>query len=143
MTPPGVDIGADIAMMLEMINAINRKFGLSAEQLAELNPQLKAQILLAAAGIGSKLVGRVLTRRIILLVLQKAGARWGAKTVLKLIPIAGQLLAAAISFGTLKAVGNAHIDDCYSVLEPFAVEELPDAPPESGEARQPEGDEEE
>jgi uncharacterized protein (DUF697 family) len=34
---PGADIGADVAIMLELLPAINRKFGLSPEQLDGLD----------------------------------------------------------------------------------------------------------
>jgi hypothetical protein len=38
---PGADIGADVTLLLEMIPAINRKFGLTPEQIDQLDPQIK------------------------------------------------------------------------------------------------------
>ena len=48
---PGVDIGADVALLIEMIPAINKKFGLSQEQIDGLDPQIKKMILVAVTSI--------------------------------------------------------------------------------------------
>ena len=35
---PGLDIAADIGLLLQLLPAINRKFGLSPEQIEKLDP---------------------------------------------------------------------------------------------------------
>jgi uncharacterized protein (DUF697 family) len=114
---PGADIGADVALLLEMIPAINRKFGLSPEQIDGLDPQIKKLVLVAITSIGSELVGKLVTKQLILQVLKKIGIRIATKSVVKYIPFAGQAVAATISFGAMKLVGNSHVDDCYEVAK--------------------------
>ena len=112
---PGADIGADVALLLDMIPAINRKFGLTPDQIDHLDPQVKRIILVAITSVGSELIGRMVTKPVILQVLKRIGIRVTTKTVAKFIPFLGQALAATISFAAMRMVGNAHVDDCYEV----------------------------
>ena len=114
---PGADIGADVMLLLEMIPMINRKFGLAPEQIDHLDPQIKKLILVAATSIGSEMIGKLLTKEIILQVLKRLGIRVASKQVAKYIPIVGQAVAARISFGAMKMVGNSHVDDCFEVAK--------------------------
>jgi uncharacterized protein (DUF697 family) len=114
---PGADIGTDVTLLLEMIPTINRKFGLSHEQIDNLDPQIKKLIFVAITSIGSELVGRMITKQLIMQVLKKVGVRVATKSVAKFIPFLGSALAASISFGAMKLVGNSHVDDCYEVAK--------------------------
>jgi uncharacterized protein (DUF697 family) len=114
---PGMDIGADVALLLEMIPAINRKFGVTPDQLDGMDPQIKQMILVAATSIGSEMIGKYITKEIIIQVLKKIGVRIATKQVAKYIPILGQALSAGISFGAMKLVGNSHVDECYTVVK--------------------------
>jgi uncharacterized protein (DUF697 family) len=64
---PGADIGADVAIMLELLPAINRKFGLSPEQLDGLDAAMKGKILVIISSIGSQLVGKLITKQTVML----------------------------------------------------------------------------
>ncbi|MBM7690742.1 uncharacterized protein (DUF697 family) [Peribacillus deserti] len=112
---PGVDVGADIAIMTELLQKINRKFGLSEEQIDHLDAATKGQIMVIATSIGSEIIGKVLTKQTIMLLLKKVGGRVAAKQVTKFIPFVGQAVAAGISFGAMKMLGNSHIDECFEV----------------------------
>ncbi|MDC7713251.1 hypothetical protein PQU96_03730 [Vogesella sp. LYT5W] len=114
---PGLDIGADVSLLLEMIPAINRKFGLSPEQIEALDPQLKKIMLVAITSIGSELIGKLVTRPLLLKLLQRVGLRLATKSAAKFVPLLGQALAASVSFGAMKLIGNAHVDDCYEVAK--------------------------
>ncbi len=114
---PGVDLGADISLLLEMIPAINRKFGLAPEQIDQLDPQIKKTILVVATSVGSEMVGKLVTKELIMMVLKRVGIRIASKQVVKYIPFLGQALAATISFGAMKMVGNSHVDDCFEVAK--------------------------
>lgn len=117
---PGVDIGADVAIMLELLPAINRKFGLSPEQLDQVDGKMKAQILVIATSLGSEVIGKVITKEVITTLLKKVGIKVASKQVAKFIPILGQAAAAGISFGAMKHLGNSHIEDCYQVCRKIA-----------------------
>lgn len=114
---PGADFGADVMLLLEMIPMINRKFGLGPEQIDQLDPQIKKLILVAATSIGSEMIGKVITQAIILQALKRVGIRVAIKQVAKYLPVLGQAVAAAVSFGAMKAVGNSHVDDCFEVAK--------------------------
>lgn len=121
----GVDIGADAALLLEMIPAINRKFGLTPEQIDALDPQLKKIMLVAITSIGSELIGKAITRQLIMRALSRAGVRLASKSVARFVPLLGQAVAASISFGAMRMIGNAHVEDCYEVIK----RSLPVMPP--------------
>lgn len=112
---PGVDIGADVAIMMELLPAINRKFGLSPEQIEQLDGAIKAQALVIITSLGSKLVGKLITKETVVLLLKKVGTRVAVKSVTKFIPFVGQAVSAGISFGAMKYLGNSHIDECFEV----------------------------
>lgn len=74
-------------------------------------------ILVAITSIGSELIGKLVTKQLVLQVLKRVGIRVATKSVAKYVPILGQALAASISFGAMKVVGNSHVDDCYEVAK--------------------------
>ncbi len=112
---PGVDIAGDVAMLLQLIPAINQKFGLTPEQIEELDTRHKVLIYAMAKKIGSDLVGRAITQRMVVAALKKVAGRMAAKQVLKYIPFAGQAAAAALSVAAMMYLGNAHVDACYEI----------------------------
>ncbi len=114
---PGVDIGADVTIMMELLPSINRKFGLSSEQIDQLDATIKGQVLVIITSLGSKLVGKLITKETIMLLLKKLGTRVAVKSVTKFIPFVGQAVSAGISFGAMKYLGNSHIDECYEVCK--------------------------
>ena len=114
---PGLDIAADVSMLLELLPSVNRKFGLTPEQIDELNPQLKSILYGVIKKTGATLVGQLITQQLILAALKKVGIRMAAKQVLKYIPFAGQAAAAALSAAAMMYVGNAHVDECYEVAK--------------------------
>lgn len=114
---PGTDIGADVAIMLELLPAINRRFGLSPEQIDQLDGALKGKMAVVISSIGSKLVGKLITKQTVMLLLKKVGARVTVKQVTKFIPFVGQAVSAGISFSAMKYLGNSHIDECYEICK--------------------------
>ncbi|MET0542623.1 MAG: hypothetical protein ABWZ88_12790 [Variovorax sp.] len=112
---PGVDVAADIGLLSQLLPAINRKFGLTPEQIDELDPQLKSVLYGAIKQLGNSLVGRNVTRQLALYALRKVGGRVAATQVLKYVPVAGQVAAAALSGGAMLYVGFKHIDECYEI----------------------------
>jgi uncharacterized protein (DUF697 family) len=114
---PGVDVGADVAIKMELLPAINRKFGLSPERIDQLDAAVKGKILVIISSLGSKLVGKFITKEAILLLLKKLGTRVAVKSVTKFIPFVGQAVSAGISFGAMKYLGNSHIDEFYEVCK--------------------------
>ena len=113
----GVDIAADVAILLELIPAINRKFGLSNEQIDSYSPATKQLIYQVIKRAGLSMIGAEITKTLITQALKKVASRAVAKQVLKFVPFIGWAANAAIGFGAMKYVGNAHVDDCYDACK--------------------------
>ncbi len=119
---PGVDIAGDVGMLLQLIPAINRKFGLTPEQIDELDSQHKVAIYAMLKKVGSDLAGRAITQKLVVAALKKVGGRMATRQVLKYIPFAGQAAAVALSVAAMMYLGNSHVDACFEIAR-GAIEE--------------------
>ena len=114
---PGADIAVDIGLMMELLPAINRRFGLSPEQIDQLDPQSRMLVYNLVVKLGSETAGKVITKKIVINVLKKVGVKVTAKQVAKYIPLVGQAAAFTISAAAIKYVCDAHINECYSLSQ--------------------------
>lgn len=112
---PGVDLGSDVAILTRLIPSINEKFGLSPEQIDSLDTESKLFVMTAISNTGSKMAGKYITKKLIVMLLQKMGVRVAAKGVTKFVPFVGSAVAGSISFTAMKYMGNSHIEDCYEI----------------------------
>ncbi|OUM01886.1 hypothetical protein [Variovorax sp. JS1663] len=128
---PGVDWVADAALLSRLIPKISAEFGLSVTQLQGLAPHHRDRIQQAATAAGALLVGKLVTRELLLKLARHAGIRLTAKQATKYVPVAGQVVSAAIGYAALRALGELHIRDCVQVAQ--SVRHLLPAPgaPES------------
>jgi uncharacterized protein (DUF697 family) len=117
---PGVDIVADLSSFAVMVEEINRAFGLSPEQIDRLQPRMRIAVYQAVAAIGSTLVGKIVTKELVLKLLQKSGAKLAARSAAKIVPLAGQVASAAIGFALFRQMGYQHIDACTRVAREVA-----------------------
>ncbi|MFD2190279.1 hypothetical protein [Pistricoccus aurantiacus] len=113
---PGVDVGSDIALLVEMIPAINKKFGLTPEQIEQMDAETKIMVMGVISNIGSQMAGKTITKQLVMNILKKMGIRVASKNVVKYIPLIGQVISGTISFGGMKYIGNSHINDCYKIV---------------------------
>jgi hypothetical protein len=133
---PGVDLAADVALLTQMIPAINREFGLTPEQIERLSPRAKALVYKAIVAFGGAMVGRLITRDLVLQALASVGMRITTKTAARLVPIAGQAVSAGLSYTAMRFVGETHIRDCRRVIEAVLAERgLEPAPPRASAAQ--------
>jgi len=114
---PGPDVATDLAVLMEMLPKINRKFGLSPDQIDDLDMHTKGRIAAIAASLGSSFIGKTITKEAVSLVFKKVGLRVAAKSTAKYVPIIGTAVATTISFAAMKWIGDSHIDDCYSAVK--------------------------
>jgi uncharacterized protein (DUF697 family) len=114
---PGLDLMVDIGLMVRMLNEVNEAFGLTPAQIEQLSPRRKLTVYAAVNALGSSAVGRLVTRELIALLLKRVARRVAAASVLRFVPLAGQAVAASLSFAALKYLGNRHIADCVRVAE--------------------------
>lgn len=113
----GVDIAGDVAILLELIPSINRRFGLSNDQIDGYDPVVKQMIYQLIKRAGLAMIGQEITKTLVTQALKKIAGRAVVKQLLKFIPFAGWAANAAIGFGAMKYIGNSHVDDCYHVVE--------------------------
>lgn len=112
---PGLDWAVDAALLSKLIPEINKEFGLSAAQLDQLDPKKRDQVQKAIAVVGSVLIGKFISRDLILKATGKIGVRLTTKQLAKYVPFAGQLVAATVGFAAIRFVGEEHMKDCIRV----------------------------
>ena len=110
---PGIDLVADVGLLTTLLPQISPRFELDHEQVRKLEPHMAQQVLVMASSMGNNVIGRMVTKRIVATLLRRVGARVAAGSLAKYVPFVGSAVAATISFGAMKMVGNAHIEDCY------------------------------
>jgi hypothetical protein len=114
---PGLDIAADIGLLMELIPQINKEFGLTPAQIESLNPQKQLMVYKAIVALGGAMVGKLVTKEIIIHALKAVGVRMTVKQAAKYVPLAGQALSATLGFAAMKYIGHQHIKDCTKVVE--------------------------
>lgn len=125
---PGVDWVADVAVLMKLIPEINRAFGLTPEQVERLAPDRRLVVYKAISAGGGVLVGRLVTRGLVIKLLKLVGVRLTTQQAAKYVPIAGQAVSAALTFSSLKFVCEQHIQQCVSVSKQLMLPAAPVAP---------------
>ncbi len=114
---PGLDWAVDAALLSRLVPAINVRFGLTPEQLARLPAHQRDNVQKALATVGSMLVGKFITRDLVLRFAGKVGMRLTAKQVSKYVPLAGQAVSALMGYTAIRYLGEEHIKDCVRVVQ--------------------------
>ena len=114
---PGIDIAVDAGALLKLIPEINREFGLTPDQISKLSPNQQLIVYKAIVAVGGAMVGKLITRELVIGALKVVGVRLTVKQATKFVPLAGQALSMAIGFAAMQYVGRAHIKECAHVAE--------------------------
>lgn len=114
---PGLDIAVDAGALLKLIPEINREFGLTPDQIEQLSPNKQLIVYKSIVAVGGAMVGKLITRELVIEALKAVGVRLTVKQATKYVPIAGQALSMAIGFAAMQYVGRQHIKDCARVAE--------------------------
>src|SRR5438552_13532999 len=112
---PGLDWLTDVGILLKLIPDINRAFGLTPEQVERMAPDRRVVVYKAISAGGSLLVGKMVTRDLVMRVLRIVGVRLTTQQAAKYVPVAGQAVSAALTFSALKYVCEQHIRQCIDV----------------------------
>jgi uncharacterized protein (DUF697 family) len=118
---PGVDWLTDIGVLVKLLPEINHAFGLSPAQIERLAPDRKLVVYKAISAAGGLVVGRVVTRDLVLQLLRVVGVRLTAQQAAKWVPIAGQAVSAVLTFGAIKLICEQHIRQCQAVAQRLAL----------------------
>lgn len=114
---PGVDWLVDAALLSRLIPAINAEFGLTPEQLDRLPRRKREQVEKAVGVVGSMVIGKFITRDLVIKAAAAVGKRLTLKQATRYVPIAGQALSALIGYSAIRYLGEEHIRDCVQVCK--------------------------
>ena len=124
---PGLDWAVDAALLSRLLPRISAEFGLSPAQIDALDPTQRERVQKAVALVGSVLIGKLITRELVMRASQTVGLRLTTRQAAKYVPLAGQAVAATIGYATLRYLGEQHLRDCVRVVQQAQLQ-LP-APP--------------
>jgi uncharacterized protein (DUF697 family) len=117
---PGIDVVADLGSFASMVEEINQAFGLTPAQIDRLQPRMRIATYEAVGALGGMLVGKLVTRDLVLKLLRRSGSKLAAKSAAKVVPLAGQIASAAIGFALFRQMGYQHVDACTKVAQDVA-----------------------
>lgn len=112
---PGLDWLTDVGVLVRLLPQINAAFGLAPEQIERLAPHRRVVVYKAIAAGGGLLVGKLVTRELVMHMLKLVGVRLTTQQAAKYVPFAGQALSAALTFSALRFVCEQHIQQCMAV----------------------------
>jgi uncharacterized protein (DUF697 family) len=112
---PGLDWATDIGLLMRLLPQISHAFGLSAEQVERLAPERRLVVYKALSAAGGVVLGKLMTREVVVMLLKTVGVRLGAQQAAKWLPVAGQAMSAALTFSALRLVCEQHIRQCEAV----------------------------
>jgi uncharacterized protein (DUF697 family) len=118
---PGLDWLTDVGVLVKLLPEISAEFGLTPQQIDRLAPDRRVAVFKALSAGGGMLVGRLVTKELVLAMLKAVGVRLTTQQAAKFVPVAGQAVSAALTFSALKFVCEQHIRQCAAVarqLEP-------------------------
>lgn len=119
---PGLDWAVDAALLSKLIPEINREFGLTAGQLDQLDPKKRDQVQKAVTLVGSVLIGKFISRDLVLKAATKIGVRLSTRQLAKYVPFAGQIVAATVGYAAIRYFGEEHMKDCIRVARQAQLE---------------------
>lgn len=112
---PGLDWAVDVGMLMRLLPQISAEFGLSPAQVERLAPERRIVVYKAISAAGGVLVGKVVTRELVLGLVKLVGVRLSAQQAVKYLPLAGQAVSAALTYSALRYVCEQHIRQCLAV----------------------------
>ena len=112
---PGLDWVTDVGLLMKLLPQISAEFGLTPAQIERLAPERRLVVYKAISAGGGLLVGKVVTRELVLKLVQLVGLRLTAQQAAKYVPLAGQAVSAVLTFTALKFVCEQHIRQCMAV----------------------------
>jgi uncharacterized protein (DUF697 family) len=113
---PGLDWVVDAALMSRLVPAINQEFGLTPRQIHRLPAVQREQVQKAIAVVGSVVIGRFITRDVVVRMAKSVGKRLTVQQAAKYVPLAGQAVSAVLGYSAVRYLGEEHIKDCVRVV---------------------------
>lgn len=113
---PGFDFGVDMKLMRDIIEDVNKIYGLDHKQVNKMTDDMKDRIKIAAGIQGSQLIGKKVSKGLLRIVVRDVAKRTAAKQT-RWFPLVGQAVSASISYYFMMKVGKEHIQKCENVVK--------------------------
>ncbi len=118
---PGLDWATDVAVLVKLLPRISAEFGLSPEQIERLAPERRLVVYKVLSTSGGLVIGKVVTREVVLKLLKLVGVRLTTQQAAKYVPLAGQAVSALLTWSALRYVCEQHIRQCAEVARQLAL----------------------
>ena len=96
--------------MRDIIEDVNKIYGLDHKQVNSLGDDVKERIMSAAAIQGSQFVGRKVSEALLKVVIKDVAKRAAAKQT-RWFPVIGQAVSASISYYFMSKLGKDHVEN--------------------------------
>lgn len=113
---PGLDFGVDLKLMKDIIEDVNKIYGLDHKQVNSLGDDVKERVMSAAAIQASQFIGKRISSAFLKIVIRDVAKRTAAKQT-KWFPVVGQAVSASISYYFMNKIGKDHIQKCENVIK--------------------------
>lgn len=124
---PGVDLVTDLTLLSRVIERINEHFGLDEAQIGRLTPTRQVAIYRLMAATGGTLAAYLTRPGLLIAILRAIGIRLTAMEAVRLVPVAGQIIAAGIGYWSFNFLAQRHIRHCEALQQALAAESQPPA----------------
>lgn len=114
---PGLDIAADIGLLVKMGQEVAHVYGLTDRQVEFIKRFLGPDAIPILLAKVAQFASKYLAREGVLLLLKQIGKRAAAKTASKWIPFVGPVIAASIGFFATKSLGDTLVKEAESLAE--------------------------
>ena len=112
---PGLDWATDLGILMRLLPQISAEFGLTPEQVERLAPDRRVVVYKVISATGGVLVGKIITRDLVLSLVKMVGVRLTTQQAAKYVPLAGQAVSAALTYSAMRYVCEQHIRQCMDV----------------------------
>ena len=102
--------------MRDIIEDVNKLYGLDHKQVNTLGDDLRERIFAAAAIQGSQFIGKKVSSAVLKIVIKDMAKRAAAKQT-RWFPLVGQAISASISYYFMNKLGQDHIEKCEKVIK--------------------------
>ncbi|MCS4486699.1 DUF697 domain-containing protein [Staphylococcus sp. GRT3] len=113
---PGFDFGVDMKLMKDVIEDINKVYGLDHNQVNKMSDDMRNRIVMAAGIQGTQLIGKKVSSGLLKIFVRDVAKRTAAKQT-RWFPIVGQAVSASLSYYFMTKVGKEHIQKCENVVK--------------------------
>jgi hypothetical protein len=98
---PGTSIAVDFIVLRDLIKAVNKRFGLSEEQMDKYDAYTKLLIFEIPKKGRRKLVGKVVSKELVIEALKRIGRRFYLQKLLQYVPIIGKAASSGMTVLTV------------------------------------------